>query len=285
MPRRVLDLNPVDVRHIGALHCKTRASQNRIRTALIDTSVLHSPADLEPQDWMNPSHVAATMLAVFQKSNRHPYFAEVERWFSAASLHDQIALLVDCLHQRSYLSNNCMAWILQSALAQERCRAGEPALAWPIPRLVSEAQKNGRTPLQQAAGGWQGVCYLPTMVALGEQVDALSANGSTALHLATNQTGDALSCERTEMLLALGADMNARDSKGRTPLDLAVDRPALAVVRTFMDAGAQPSAETWRKLREIKRWTEGWPVGTWQARQIAAVLPEPAAPPQGGRRL
>lgn len=69
------------------------------------------------------------------------------------------------------------------------------------------------------------------------QIDGWSADGYTPLALAARF--GALHSAR--LLLAVGADPNARDANGHTPLDLAADGGGDAITRLLVARGANPS--------------------------------------------
>ncbi len=83
-------------------------------------------------------------------------------------------------------------------------------------------------------------------VLLGAGADANAADGGTPpLHRAIKTYGESYGgAEMVAFLLASGADPNARDARGLTPLHRAAsDTPgAFAVSRLLLDAGADPSA-------------------------------------------
>ena len=65
-----------------------------------------------------------------------------------------------------------------------------------------------------AAGGQNEIVEL--LIAKGADVNATDGDGDTPLHLAGNNTATK---EIAELLIAKGADVNARDDDGETPLD------------------------------------------------------------------
>jgi hypothetical protein len=80
-------------------------------------------------------------------------------------------------------------------------------------------------------------CLLETFSELREFLPVFGMEddlGRTNLHLAA-ASGDIVTVER---LLSKGADINARDADGQTPLDHAVRNGHLDIIRLFMSAGA-----------------------------------------------
>ena len=72
----------------------------------------------------------------------------------------------------------------------------------------------GGTPLHYAVGeGRNEIAKL--LIAKGADVNAKGKFGSTPLHFATSK-------EIAELLIAEGANVNAKDERGKTPLDLAI---------------------------------------------------------------
>lgn len=101
--------------------------------------------------------------------------------------------------------------------------------------------QRGWTPLHLAAqSGLFEVCRV--LVAAGANVDALDKNGQTPLHV----TAAALWGEVPDicrLLVAAGADVHARDHKNRTPLHRAAESWALDIYKLLRKAGADPHAK------------------------------------------
>ena len=68
-----------------------------------------------------------------------------------------------------------------------------------------------------AAGGQNEIVEL--LIAKGADVNATDGDGDTPLHLAGNNTATK---EVAELLIAKGADVNAKNNVGDTPLDCAI---------------------------------------------------------------
>lgn len=93
----------------------------------------------------------------------------------------------------------------------------------------------GNRPLHVAAGKWGGEGLVEEIIARGALVDIRNIDGQTPLHLAV-ELGN---LEAARLLLEHGADLNAPDRQGVTPLRLAVKsrrRRAVALLEGFATA-------------------------------------------------
>ena len=85
-----------------------------------------------------------------------------------------------------------------------------------------DAKTSGETPLHWAARfGQSQVAEL--LIAEGADVNAKNVVGQTPLHLAAGASHQ----EIIELLIAEGAEVNAKTKRGETPLDLAEDDPKI----------------------------------------------------------
>ena len=85
-----------------------------------------------------------------------------------------------------------------------------------------DAKTSGETPLHWAARfGQSQVAEL--LIAEGADVNAKNVVGQTPLHLAAGASHK----EIIELLIAEGAEVNAKTKRGETPLDLAEDDPKI----------------------------------------------------------
>ena len=85
-----------------------------------------------------------------------------------------------------------------------------------------DAKTSGETPLHWAARfGQSQVAEL--LIAEGADVNAKNVVGQTPLHLAAGASHK----EIIELLIAAGAEVNAKTKRGETPLDLAEDDPKI----------------------------------------------------------
>ena len=116
-----------------------------------------------------------------------------------------------------------------------------------VPVCPSELLRSAETLCAAVRGGMCGACRggdtdtLRVCLAAGADVrGCVDAQGRSLLHLAAEERG----AEMAEMLLAAGADADARDGRGYTPLHTAAEYDAAEVVRLLAGAGAELSACT-----------------------------------------
>ena len=109
----------------------------------------------------------------------------------------------------------------------------------------------GRSPLHLAAK-YSRPEHIRHLVEQGADLEAGTAGMSsgigdrTPLHYAVHLSGR--KAENTAALLEAGANVNARDNSGHTPLMLAVKRQNAEVVNILLDAGANAKLKTyWRQ--------------------------------------
>jgi ankyrin repeat protein len=104
--------------------------------------------------------------------------------------------------------------------------------------LIASHAADGWTPLHLAAHFGQAEAVQQLLEA-GASIDTRSTNqaANTALHAAL--AGQSLAA--TELLLAAGADVNARQYGGFTPLQAAAQHGDLALIELLLRHGADPS--------------------------------------------
>ncbi len=95
---------------------------------------------------------------------------------------------------------------------------------------VNERDQGGRTPLHYAA--IDPPVDLPNIAALSDP----------ALAAENDRKSEAYRIENTRKMLDAGADVNATDLDGATPLMFAAQRDSVEVVRMLLDAGAEVDA-------------------------------------------
>lgn len=71
-------------------------------------------------------------------------------------------------------------------------------------------------------------------------VNADNLSQATPLHLAASHRDEAVADRMCRMLIDNGAELNAQQAGGQTPLHHAVGRGSVMLVRTLVEAGADP---------------------------------------------
>ncbi len=122
----------------------------------------------------------------------------------------------------------------------------------------------GDTALHIAAASYEPA-ILTELVGAGAAVDATNRRGAQPLHYAVDGGPDAprwnpaAQRETVARLITLGADPNATDKNGTTPLLRAIRNRCAEAVRALLEGGADPNAtnKSGSTAIELATWTTG----------------------------
>ena len=101
--------------------------------------------------------------------------------------------------------------------------------------LANSRAEGGSTPLHWAAGAGK-VNTMEVLISLGADVDALSDSDATPLHQAVLQHHP----EAVKLLIRSNADLNSQNKSGYTPLDYATANGWADLAELLQTAGAVP---------------------------------------------
>jgi hypothetical protein len=127
---------------------------------------------------------------------------------------------------------------------------------------ISHHVYRGDTAVHVAAAAWEPA-IIGELVERGASVDATNRRGAQPLHYAVDGTASVRESdaqrETVSVLIALGADPNATDKNGTTPLLRAIRNRNAAAVEVLLDRGADVRATNKRgsTALQLASWTTG----------------------------
>jgi ankyrin repeat protein len=138
------------------------------------------------------------------------------------------------------------------------------------------------TPLHRAAN-FANVEIMSLLVEAGAKVNAVTVVGWRPLHYAALWSG---TVDCVEVLLAAGADIDARDNYGRTPFDIALANDKRRMWPVFLRAGAEIPNSSRPYIVRVRN-AGGWKKYEQQhlARITAILTPTPRLPPEMVRKI
>jgi hypothetical protein len=159
----------------------------------------------------------------------------------------------------------------QTAIAFDQCP--DDLARWLVARGadLSAADALGYTPLHRRAGSRNG--RVGVLLELGANVNASGSSSGTPLHVAAG----AKKAEHVAQLLAYGADVEARNDEGLTPLEFSlrgctnieIER-MVGIARLLLESGARGTFATSKYVEEIGKRFEFHRAG-FAAQHVASV--------------
>lgn len=134
------------------------------------------------------------------------------------------------------------------------------------------ADKNGKTPLMIAALWCVRTEIIKLLISSGADINAYEFDGWTPLFYAIEQGN----LEAVELLLSSGANINVQDDRGRTPLLYAIDEGKLEIVELLIKSGANieiPSKDRMTPLM-LAFWNGHTEILNLLLRDKASIVPQ-----------
>jgi len=162
------------------------------------------------------------------------------------------------------LAVSIVAACLAIGVACAQTRPAEPATAeahlkvptTPSPSLSAEDKATATAALFQAikndyrAREAEDITLVKSAIAQGADLEAKNNSGKTPLHIAVLRSGGQR-YEMMRLLLEAGANPNAQDMKGQTPLHIASRHWHLSPVRLLVSAGSNVNARDKKGMRPV----------------------------------
>ncbi len=151
----------------------------------------------------------------------------------------------------------CVNWYIAGMLDVCECAQADKKriltyIRWSRPGSLNAWYSHGVTPLSATYLGRAGVVKFKLLIGVGADVNAKNKDGGTPLHVAAHGH-----TEVAKILLEAGADVNAKNNDGGTPLHEAARHSHIEVVKILLQAGADVNAKN----------NGGWTSLHWAARE------------------
>lgn len=173
--------------------------------------------------------------------------------YSEASLWQRGELIYIALHR--VRRANAPAWLFQFGAEQHAVARRSRPPQWRASANDLEFVHNHSTPVIVAVMCGSRPVHIQAMIECGATIHGQDSETQTALHHAIayrfHYPEDADATDTAELLLRSGADVDARNAKGLTSLDLALRLRRGRFVKPLVIAGARPTSQ--RRLALVRR--------------------------------